>query len=153
MEFAVRPMMATDAEQIAAWHYDGEYAFYDMANDPEDLAELMEPRSWENTYFAVDDDAGGLVGFFCFTCEGSTVELGLGLRPDLTGKGLGQDFLEAGLRFARDRFSARSFRLSVATFNQRAIRVYTRAGFRPVRVYRRRTNGGEFDFLEMTLEP
>jgi ribosomal-protein-alanine N-acetyltransferase len=152
MEFAIRPMMAADAQQIARWHYDGEYAFYDMANDPEDLAELMDPRSWENAYYAVADGEGDLVGFFCFSSEGNTVEIGLGLRPDLTGKGLGQDFLKAGLRFAAEHLSARSFRLSVATFNQRAIRLYTRAGFRPSRVYTNRTNGGEFEFLEMTLE-
>lgn len=152
MNLTIRPMQRADAERIARWHYEGPYAFYDMAHDPDDLAELMNPQSWENTYYAVVDADGSLIGFFCFSQHGSTVELGLGMRPDLTGKGLGLNFLETGLRFARERFSPRTFRLSVATFNQRAIKVYARAGFRPGRTYKNHTNGGVYDFLEMTRE-
>jgi [ribosomal protein S18]-alanine N-acetyltransferase len=80
------------------------------------------------------------------------VDIGLGMKPDLTGKGLGLNFLEMGLQFARQHFAVRSFRLAVATFNQRAIKLYVRAGFQPTRVYKNYTNGGEFDFLEMTRE-
>jgi [ribosomal protein S18]-alanine N-acetyltransferase len=44
---------------------------------------------------------------------------------------LGLAYLQAGLAFATQRFTPRRFRLSVATFNERAIRVYERAGFSP----------------------
>jgi ribosomal-protein-alanine N-acetyltransferase len=152
MNLTIRPMQQADAERIARWHYEGPYAFYDMANDPDDLAELMDPQRRENVYFAAVDADGSLIGFFCFSQDGSTVELGLGLRPDLTGKGLGLSFLEAGLQFARERFSVRAFRLSVAAFNQRAIKVYAKAGFKPGRTYKNHTNGGVYDFLEMTRE-
>lgn len=43
MEFTVRPFKQADAEQIAQWNYEGPYAFYDMENDQDDLAELMDP--------------------------------------------------------------------------------------------------------------
>jgi [ribosomal protein S18]-alanine N-acetyltransferase len=73
----------------------------------------------------------------------------LGLRPDHTGKGLGQGFVTAGLEFAKEKFSPGMFRLSVATFNQRAIRVYERMGFKPDGVFMNETNGGRHEFLRM----
>jgi [ribosomal protein S18]-alanine N-acetyltransferase len=60
--------------------------------------------------------------------------------------------LLAGLEFARRRFSPDSFTLAVATFNQRAILVYERAGFSRNTVYKHNTNGGEYLFLSMARE-
>jgi [ribosomal protein S18]-alanine N-acetyltransferase len=51
--------------------------------------------------------------------------------------------------YARRRFAPKRFTLSVASFNQRAITVYERAGFAPVRVFAHSTNGGEWEFVEM----
>lgn len=117
--------------------------------EPDDLAEVLNPENWGSAYFAVDDEQGELIGFFCFQADGDTVEFGLGLRPDWTGRGRGLAFLETGLRFARERYRPAAFRLAVAQFNQRAIRLYTKAGFQTVRTYLHPTNGGEFPFAEM----
>jgi hypothetical protein len=51
--------------------------------------------------------------------DGGAVDVGLGLRPDLTGRALGLGFMLAGLEFARRRFAPDGFRLSVAAFNER----------------------------------
>ena len=74
------------------------------------------------------------------------------MRPDLTGQGLGLEYLLAGLEFAEERFSPGRFTLSVATFNERAILVYERAGFRRGTVYTHHTNGGDYLFLSMARE-
>jgi len=58
-----------------------------MDQDADDLAELLNPRSREERYYAVLDEQKELAGFFSCTKDGETVEIGLGLRPDLTGKG------------------------------------------------------------------
>ncbi len=150
MRFVFEPMTASSARAVASWHYPGIYAFYDWVSDPDDLAELLDPRSWEEHYWAVRNDPGELVGFFAFFVrDGNVVEIGLGLRPDLTGQGLGLPFLLAGLDVARERFAPAGFRLMVAAFNQRAIQVYERAGFQQRETFLHHTNGAEHRFVRM----
>jgi len=138
-----------DAREVSGWRYGPPYDFYDADADPQDLAELLDPERRRDAYFSVRDFKGQLVGFFQFEREGATVDVGLGLRPDRTGKGLGLEFLLCGLRFARERFEPERFTLSVATFNERAISVYERAGFMRGEVFVHKTNGGEHPFLHM----
>jgi ribosomal-protein-alanine N-acetyltransferase len=149
--FNFRPLTHADAEEVAAWHYPEPYAFYDWTADADDLAELLDPSARPGSHrMAVDDADGELIGFFSFkTRTRDTIEIGLGLRPDQTGRGLGLPFVEAGLDEARLRFGPQSFSLAVATFNQRAITVYERAGFTIVRTYLHHTNGGDWEFVEM----
>lgn len=59
-----------------------------------------------------------------------TYDMGLGMRPALCGKGEGYSFVISGIDFAQDRFNASEFRLTVAAFNSRAIRMYNKIGFR-----------------------
>jgi [ribosomal protein S18]-alanine N-acetyltransferase len=87
--------------------------------------------------------------FFVFKRDSQTVEVGLGLRPDLTGKGLGRTFLNAGLTFGQGLFSVELWSLSVATFNPRAIHLYKQVGFIPLNTFMHHTNGGEFEFLRL----
>lgn len=144
-------MSQHDADEIASWRYQDEYAFYDWTSDPPDLAELLDPVTRAGQYFAVMDPKGNLIGFFQYKPpRKGQLEIGLGLHPSWTGQGLGQRFLEAGLDFARRRFVPRTFTLSVASFNRRAITVYKRAGFAIVRRYMQPTNGAEWEFIEMT---
>ena len=72
------------------------------------------------------------------------------MRPDLTGKGRGDEFVRAGREFGRERFAPRQIVLNVAAFNERAIRVYERVGFvetgRHIRSFER---FGDVEFVEM----
>ena len=142
-------MTEADATAVAGWRYPGEYAFYDWTRDPGDLAELLDPAEWGRRYFAADAE-GALAGFFVFKVRDDVADVGLGLRPDLTGQGHGAAFLDAGLRFASARFGARRFTLAVAAFNRRAITVYERAGFVATERYRHHTNGADHDFVAMS---
>jgi ribosomal-protein-alanine N-acetyltransferase len=149
VRFEFTKMTDEEAQQIAGWRYVPPYDFYDSVSDPDDLAELLDSHRRGEDYFSAFDEKGSLVGFFQFKWESKVVGVGLGLRPDLTGKGLGHGFLEAGLGFARRSFCPEAFRLSVATFNERAIKVYEGVGFVRGRTYRHETNGGVYEFLEM----
>ncbi len=108
---------------LAAWRYPAPYDFYDGGAEP-----VLNPER----YFEARDDSGDLVGFYYFEPKPPDLDYGLGLRPDLTGRGLGLEFFLAGLAFARERYTPTNVFLHVAEFNERARRVYERAGFHVV---------------------
>jgi len=149
-EFTIRPMTAADAHAVAAWRYPGEYSFYDADADPDDLAELLDPAGWGQRYFAADEiTRHELAGFVEVKLTGPEAEIGLGLRPDLTGHGAGESFVRTCLRFASAALGAQSCTLAVAAFNRRAITVYERAGFQEVERFEHFTNGGLHAFIRM----
>lgn len=150
MEFRFLPMNPQYAHEIAHWHYPGIYAFYDLDQDPEDLEEFLNPNNWEKLKYAVVNEHYELIGFFSFYQEADTVILGLGLHPEYTGKGFGGVFVQAGIDFGNQVFQPSTFRLSVAMFNRRAIRVYEHLGFTAEKVFMQQTNGGQYEFLQMS---
>ena len=134
---------ATEADfaELNAWRYEPPYDFYDGDVDP-----VKNPER----HFVARDDDGALVGFYYFEVKGDVLEYGLGLRPDLTGRSLGLDFFRAGLEFGARALPAGAIRLYVAAFNERAIKVYERAGFRETgRHVRRFARWGDVEFVNM----
>ena len=145
----------SDARAISRWHYDGVYAFYDQDILPMlSLALFRAPLGMLGleafVVFGDIDGANERIGIFTFIQRGGVIEIGLAMRPNLTGRGLGQSFFEAGLDFARDRYAPTRFTLDVATFNVRARRVYERAGFHPLDTFTRRFKGKRCEFLAMS---
>ncbi|MDQ0159973.1 ribosomal-protein-alanine N-acetyltransferase [Alkalibacillus salilacus] len=146
-------MTQAQAEEIAFhWHYDSDYSFYDMEADEEDLEEFIDPSKRGDSKFAVIN-RGELIGFFSVNpVDDQTVDIGLGMRPDQTGRGKGLAFLEAGIAFVQREYEPNTITLSVATFNQRAINVYKAFGFRDVKTFMQHTNGNNYEFLKMEYE-
>lgn len=165
MQFTFTLINEAEAREVRTWHYAEPYEIYSMdyGSEEEVLAELLERLS---PHYAVHNEERELVAFFCFGTsaqvwgnetpalysEDMTLDIGLGMRPDITGKGLGLSLVNAALDFAREAFQPRHFRLFVLTFNERAIRVYERAGFARVRVFSQTNIYGTRDFLEMRRE-
>jgi [ribosomal protein S18]-alanine N-acetyltransferase len=130
LRFTLKPTTPDDARAISRWRYNGPYSVYN--GDPTSVDSLVQPRL---LYHSVYDEGGDLVGYFCFGEDARVaagrrlgvyerevaLDVGLGMRPDLTGRGLGEEFLRAGLRLAREKYSPQAFRLTVATFNRRAV--------------------------------
>ena len=153
MGYTFVPLRLRDAVIAGGWRYPGEYAIYDFTRGELVATALLQHlRLLPVVFFAALDERGELVGIFTLTRIGETVEVGVGMRPDLTGKGLGLAFFEAGLAYARERFHPRRFALDVAAFNIRARTIYERAGFREVRRFRRRTRAGPLEHIEMVRE-
>jgi RimJ/RimL family protein N-acetyltransferase len=145
MKLTIQPATPETFAELGTWRYDPPYDFYDADQDP-----VLNP---ERYYAALHED-GTLVGFYYFEEKGAALEIGLGLRPDRTGRGLGNEFFRLGLEFARSHFRAAKIILNVAAFNERAIKVYERAGFRETgRHIRGFARWGEVEFVEMEEIP
>ena len=149
MDFFVRPITEYEARAVSGWSYPEPYAAYDVS--PSSVPSLLDPRY---AYHAVLNGRDELVGYFCFgedatvpegrrlgLYDGAALDVGLGLRPDLTGRGLGRKFVLAGVRFAEERFAPPAFRLTVAAFNRRAVKVYEAVGFEVVERFGRSDAG------------
>jgi [ribosomal protein S18]-alanine N-acetyltransferase len=171
MDVTFQAITPESAHALAAWRYPAPYDTYNIGDEAAALAEMLDSRSPWFVAFDADGVDGALVGYCCFGTaaevgwegeprlwtidngDNRTLSVGLGLRPDLTGQHLGLPFFEAVLAFAMERFSLAAFRLFVLPFNQRAIRVYERAGFRHVGTLDAPDTGSDAHvFLEMRHE-
>jgi [ribosomal protein S18]-alanine N-acetyltransferase len=165
----VKPFSEADFAEIVTWHYPAPYHIYNVADNIKARGEMLG-----GSYFAVHDERSSLTGLLCFGeaaqvsagremglyGKGKTLDVGLGLRPDLTGRGLGIELLALGIEFACERSSCldargkgyASLRLTVAAFNQRATKLYARAGFKHRATFVAPTANGPTEFRIMQLD-
>ena len=146
----IAPLTRAHAEDLATWRYDPPYDVYDMTGAAPD--DLLDPELGFHAVLAGDR----LVGFRSFGPDGrvpgwdyddSALDTGGGLRPSLTGQGLGRAAIAAGLAYGRDRFAPAAFRVTVASFNARARRTVESLGFEVVGSFAARRDGRPFDVL------
>ncbi|MEZ4863911.1 MAG: GNAT family protein [Caldilineaceae bacterium] len=101
-------------------------------------------------------EACELIAFRCFGKDAqvpggdyraAALDMGGGLRSDLTGKGLGASIMEAAFECARHNFAPKAFRTTVAAFNKRALRVFEKIGYHPVQTFHSTHSGQTFIIL------
>ncbi len=151
MPFEFRALKRGDAECIVSWRYEAPFDFYNPA--PETVELMLDAR---NGYFAAFE-GGHLVGFCCVGPDArvsggeyskAALDIGAGLRPDMTGKGIGRAFLTAAVTFSQNYSLDRPLRATVAAFNARALRAVQGVGFFEVARFQRPVDGVEFVILE-----
>jgi ribosomal-protein-alanine N-acetyltransferase len=160
MEVIFKPMEMSMAEQIANWIYPEPYQVYSMDGSDECITELLDGE-----YYCGLDSKDQITGYICtghtarvpggyaigLYEDNSYVDFGLGLAPALTGMGNGASFVSAGLRFLEQK-GIKRFRLVVASFNTRAIKVYEENGFRRKSIFHSKVNGEDYEFFCMTIQ-
>ncbi|WP_417900699.1 GNAT family protein [Bacillus haimaensis] len=138
MTFYIRKMNRVDAEDILLWRYEAPYDFYNMENSEEALSELLD-----GSYDAVYSGDDRLFGYYCKGNSAQVpaghakgayldacLDVGLGMKPYLTGSGKGSSFFSFILdSLAEEKEGEAAFRLTVATFNKRAMALYSKFGF------------------------
>ena len=149
----VRPLTLEDAQDIVTWRYPPPYELYNTPPDEQQemIAYLLHP---ENRCFAIKHVDTRLIGFVSLGQDArvpggdyslNALDLGIGIRPDLTGRGQGKQFLEVVVEFARAQNPPpEHLRVTVAAFNERAQRLVRGAGFVEVQRFNHPGHGAEF---------
>jgi GNAT superfamily N-acetyltransferase len=168
MSFILEPMDEPSARAIVGWRYEPPYDIYNPGADGDDVIQtFLDPRY---DYHCLFGDGGDLVAYCCFGPDAQVpggdyaavaLDIGLGVRPDLTGQGQGRRFVQAVLELAADVVCLHlgrrhrcpphpddRFRVTVAAFNERALRVWKSAGFRRTQTFQRDPDGMRFVILE-----
>jgi RimJ/RimL family protein N-acetyltransferase len=145
MSYSFNKMDKISARAILGWRYDPPYDIYNLASDDVEsvVQYMMDPP---NAYFSISDEQGELAAYCCFGREGQVpggdyssdaLDIGMGVRPELTGRGFGHEFVGSVLDFAGITFGPCVYRVTVAEFNKRALRVWEKAEFQLVDRFQR----------------
>ena len=139
MQLLIREMNHDAAVEILQWTYPRPYDFYNGECDEESLNEMLD-----GSYHIVQDEETQLIGFFCIGHSAKVpmgavsgaysedlIDIGIGMKPEMTGQGFGSIFFKFILEYIENKFKKVPIRLTVATFNQRAIHLYKKSGFVP----------------------
>jgi len=168
MKFSFVPMNENYArDMIDNWKYEGEYAIYDYINE-EEL--LLDSSLWGIGLFAVLNENNEHIGELNIEFyekndgdyisyeelnkekkENAEMWIGFGLKSSFTGKGLGCEFVSACVDFARElnQYKGEYVSLAVAKFNQRAFKVYRKAGFEAYGEHRSEIGGENHKIVRM----
>ncbi len=156
----LRPATEQDVREFASWHYDPPYSVYDIdLTLDEAVAYFLEPAIRCHTLF--DEDV--MVGYCTFGHDAQVpggdydadgTDIGLGVKPEQTGSGLGHRFVAAVVAYALGTLDPPLLRVTIATGNTRALRVWTGAGFSEVsRFATTRDIMGSGEFAVLTFTP
>ena len=131
MKFDFAPLTIQHVQTIADWRYQGFEKSLFMGpyrTSHKETGRLVGPGGCEGFAALVEDKLAGLFEFYRST---EIMNIGLALRPDLTGKGWGTTFVEQGIDFGVKHYQYRKplVELSVNHLNAAAVRVYEKVGF------------------------
>jgi ribosomal-protein-alanine N-acetyltransferase len=135
-----RPFSVDEAREVGRWAYPPPFDLYD--SDPRDHGLFLERAPDGEGYYPAVDNGGRVVAFVVLGAQArvhgqlpaaGTVDVGMGVRPDVTSQGLGGELFAQAADLARDLFAPTTLRAAVAGFNERSLALCRAAGFVPVR--------------------
>jgi ribosomal-protein-alanine N-acetyltransferase len=159
MKLIIKPLTPEQVRAFIKWEYAGAYAIYNISpeNEAAEVAFFLDP---ENGYFAITDEVGGFLGFCNFGADArvpggdyraAAIDIGMGLRPDLTGQGKGALYAAAVFDFAAIQYPGQQ-RVTIAEFNQRAQQLCRKFGFVQEARFLRETDGRPFVVLTRNID-
>lgn len=136
MNVIIKEMDLDSAKATLRWRYEPPYDFYNNEVDEESIKERLDGSYQAITlgdelfgYLCIGEQAQIPIGHRHGVYHERCVDMGLGMNPDYAGKGYGYEFCERIITHLADNYPGLPIRLSVATFNNRAIHLYEKLGF------------------------
>lgn len=154
--FLAVPMNIRHCQDICTWIYEPPYDIYhwsSWSHMEENGEEFGDTQIRETQYISIlDQQTQLMVGYAqLFPLEGVT-RLGLGMRPELCGHGIGPSFVRFVAEEARRRRPQDEIDLEVLVWNDRARKAYVRAGFVVTDEYERPSPTGIMPFYCMVYQ-
>lgn len=149
----LEPLTEEGAKETCKWQYNPPYEVYSSWSWEKMLKEnepMTDSELREKDYLGLYDEEKNILGFVVFSNPKKGVtRLGLGLKPELCGIGLGERFVELIIEESKLRNPSNIIDLEVLSWNKRAYKVYENVGFKKVDTYKRQTPTGESEFNRM----
>jgi [ribosomal protein S18]-alanine N-acetyltransferase len=159
IQISYRPADEKSSREFLAWRYEPPYDIYNCP--PEQVEEAVRYNTDPvNNIYAMFNPQGELVGYCSYGADArvrggdyseSGLDIGLMLKPALTGQGRGADFAREVISNGVEMYDPKKLRVTIAAFNQRAIRVWEINGFRKTQTFKRVRDGMEFIVMERQL--
>ncbi|MCB0046955.1 MAG: GNAT family N-acetyltransferase [Caldilineaceae bacterium] len=157
MAYLIRPMDDAAARAVITWRYAPPYDVYSFNGQEAVRRFLCAPANDYHAVYAGEEAQRQLAGFCCFGLDARVpggnyaapaLDVGVGMRPDLTGSGHGHEFVGAVIAYGAARHRPLVLRATIAEFNERSQRVFSGHGFQPVQRFERITRPPR-DFVVM----
>ena len=138
---------------ILNWQYQPPYDLYNDLEKEASLQHLLDPQ---NNFYKIVDENSELLGYCSFGQDGQVtngdyrqeaLDIGMGIRPDLTGQEKGVEYANAVLEFAESLLKPKAFRVTIAAFNKRALRLWQKLEFEHQQSFERKSDGIKFIVL------
>jgi [ribosomal protein S18]-alanine N-acetyltransferase len=157
MKISYRPADEASAREFVQWQYEPPYDVYNCP--PEQVEKYIrysiDPK---NNIYAMFDQTEKLIGYCSYGRDAripggdyseDALDIGLMIKPELTGQGLGTDIASKVVQNGVNVYSPGKLRVTIAAFNKRAIRVWEKNGFQQIQTFKR--NGDGMEFVIMTV--
>lgn len=158
LQISYRPAEKKHAREFVQWVYESPYDVYNCP--PEEIDNVVQynidPR---NNVYAMLDQNEELMGYCSYGKDAQVpggdyseeaLDIGLMIKPELTGQGMGATFAKEVIRNGIAKYEPKKLRLTIAAFNKRAMRTWEKNGFEQNQTFERSIN--KMEFVVMTKE-
>lgn len=157
LEIHYTPVDEASAREFLIWKYEAPYEIYNYKSEhfAQDLAYHLDPAN--NMYSMYRDN--DLIGYCSFGQDAQVpggdysedaLDIGLMIKPELTGQGLGTSFVANIIQQAREKYDPKKLRVTILETNLRAMRVWEKNDFQKTQTFERARD--QIRFVIMTKE-
>ncbi len=137
MKLSFRLITEDDVKQLLSWQYAPPYDIYNFEGEVSEC-EIEYYLNPQFHFHVIVDNTDSIIAFCSFGMDGqvtggdyseNALDIGLGVRPDLTNQGKGINYVQSVINFAIETFNPTALRVTIAEFNVRAQKVWQKIGF------------------------